>query len=405
MARSSRRKRRTSSKVPAGEVGDNFSFGDPHPSKSSSRRLVEPNEANPLGGMTEAELAEVAETDFGSDPELEAPETGIAVEGLARVIAARMDHADWVGDPKLLAIFVFSDRPRELAETLKAQREPILDNGSRPITGKLWVTGPNFASGYFIPLAAADPSGLFSEAQEKGIGDMAALIFDPTATDPEIRYYPRGLNEPDHVQRFLIAEKVFTLDTLDKGLTLFHESNVITPDAAGRSFNPWHDGAKYVPRKETEAFLQGWLKSILGVAFRGGCVVRFEVPGTEGRCDLLILSRHATNANAWVCHAALELKVLRSFSVSARTVSSTVRQKAVKDGLLQAIAYKREQSAKYGMLCCFDMRTPRHCDGDACFNPIKARAKRNMIQLRRYRLYGSAADLRAEKYGGSLPTT
>lgn len=404
MARVSRAKRYGPSTAAGGEAGENFLLGDSRRSTASSIPLVGPNETNPLGGTNKAELAAVAEASFGTDPELEAPETRIAVEGLARVIAARMDHVDWSHDPKLLAIFVFSDRPRELAAVLKANREPILDNGSRPLTGRLWVTGPGFASGYYVPLAATDPSGLFKEVLDKGVGDTVALVFDPTATDPEIRYYPRGLNDPDHVQRFLIAEKVFTLGALDKVLTLFHQSNIITPDAAGRSLNPWYDGAKYVPRKETEAFLQGWLKSILGVAFRGGCLVRFEVPGTEGRCDLLIISKHATNANAWLCHAALELKVLRSLSSGARPISTTVRRKAIKDGLLQAIAYKREQSAKHGMLCCFDMRTPKHCNGDGCFNPIRAQAKRKVIQLRRYRLYGSAADLRADKYGSTSST-
>ena len=72
--------------------------------------------------------------------------------------------------------------------------------------------------------------------------------------------------------------------------------------------------------------------------------VDFERSGTEGRCDLLISSKQV-GAIAWLCHAVLELKVLRSFSSSGRSVSSTVRKKAVEDGLLQAIAYKRQHDA------------------------------------------------------------
>jgi hypothetical protein len=403
MARRRRRRTKPASTTSLKEDSGDFFSGTIDQSKIAIGPLVEPNETNPLGGATEGDLAAVVASGLGVDPDMEASEIAIAVDGLARVIAARMAHAEWASDPKQLAVFIVSDRARELATTLAATREPILDNGSRSLTGKLWIAAPSLASGYFAPFAAADPGGMFEEVEAKGIGDMPALVFDPTATDAEIRYYPNGLNRDDRVQRFLIAEELFTLDALDRALTRFYEENIITPDAALPPFDPWKNGSKYIPRERTEAFLQGMLKMILSIAFGTKYRVDFERRGTEGRCDLLIFSRHATVANAWLCHAALELKVLRSFSSGASPVSSTARKKAILDGLLQAIAYKREQAAENGMLCCFDMRMPRHCDGAACFDPIIARATRSKIQLRRYRLYGSSADLRRDKYGESSP--
>jgi hypothetical protein len=113
----------------------------------------------------------------------------------------------------------------------------------------------------------------------------------------------------------------------------------------------------------------------------------------------LIFSRQSTAPNIWLVHAALELKVLRSFSSNARKVSSTQQKKAIKDGLLQAIAYKQDHAAQIGMLCCFDMRRPSLCNGTACLSSIRSRAKKSEIELRHYRLYGSAADLRADRYG------
>jgi hypothetical protein len=363
------------------------------------KALVEPDETNPLGGATTDELAAVVTEDLGNDPNLDFSETAIAVESLARVITARMGNSQWMHDPKQLAIFIVSDRVRDLAAQLNATLEPIIDNGSRSLTGKLWAAAPNFASGYFVSFTATDSGGMFSEVKAKGIGNRPALVFDPTATDAEIRYYPNGLDDDARVQRFLIAKETFTLSALDSALNRFHEQSIITPEAALPDFNPWKNGKKYIPRERAEAFFQGALKWILDVAFSPRCRVGFEVRGTEGRCDLLLSSRHPTASNTWVSLASLELKVLRSFTSGGSRVSSPTRTKAIADGLLQAMAYKREHDARDGLLCCFDMRTPGHCDGTTCLNPIKARAKRNKIELRHYRLYGSSADLRADKYG------
>jgi hypothetical protein len=370
----------------------------------SQRPLVGVDELNPLGGASRDELASIVSEEFGADPNLEASEMAIAIDSLSKVVAARMAHADWPNDPKQLAVFMISDRVRELAVTLDATREPILDNGSRSIAGKLWVAAPTLVNGYFATFAATDPGGVFEEVKLKGIGDRPALVFDPSATDPEIRYYPFGLNEDGRVQRFSIANEIFTVAALDKVLRQFHEDNIITPDAALSDFNPWSDGRKYIPRERTEAFLQGMLKMILSIAF-GKCRIDFEVRGTEGRCDLLITSRSTTVASGWISHAALELKVLRSFTSSGRRVSAPARTKAVSDGLLQVIAYRRERDAQEGMLCCFDMCLPKHSNGATIFNGILPRAKRNKIELRHYRLYGTSADLRTDKYGnGSSPT-
>ena len=63
---------------------------------------------------------------------------------------------------------------------------------------------------------------MFDEINLMGIGNISALVFDPGATDPEIRYYPEGLNEDGRVQRYSIAESAFTLASLDKVLNQFH---------------------------------------------------------------------------------------------------------------------------------------------------------------------------------------
>lgn len=390
-------KRQASAKARRTRRNARVSQSDAAPTNAPIPQLVMWSDPNPLGAVTTNEIAAIVTTEYGADPALDARDTSIAVEALARVLIARMENASAVDDPKRLAIFMLTDRPRELAQQLNGKKEPIIDNGSLRLAGNLWIAGPSFASGYCVALVATETATLFDEVAQKGVGDRPAFVFDPAATEPEIRFYPNGVNDTDSVQRFVIAEKVFTLAALDRVLQVFHESNVITPHAAGKTFNPWHTSAKYIPRADAEAFLQSALQLALSVAFRR-CVVRFEVRGTEGRCDLLVVSRDLRKGNAWLHHAAMELKVLRSFSSRQKPVSATARKKALDKGLLQAIAYKTEHAATVGMLCCFDMRLPRHADGNACFAPIRRRATTDSIELRRFRLYGSAEDLRRDKY-------
>jgi hypothetical protein len=254
--------------------------------------VVETDESNPLGGATSEDIAQVAADAFGRDPELDATESMIAIEGLARIVVARMEHGGWQADPKSLAIFIVTDRPRDLAETLNAVHEPILDNGTVILTGKLWIVSPSMVSGYYVGLSANGAGPAFAEVRAKGLEKLRAVIFDPAAVQPELRHYPQGLEEDERVQKILIAGKTFTTEALINALALFHESSIITPDAAGPPMSPWRDGSKYVPRPGAEAFLQGWLKSQLWMAFQGGCIIKSEMPGTEGRCDLLVLSKH-----------------------------------------------------------------------------------------------------------------
>ncbi|MGJ4916056.1 hypothetical protein [Bradyrhizobium oligotrophicum] len=359
--------------------------------------FVGPNDSNPFGGASKEELASVVQNNLGDDPDFEAPEGALAVELLARSIAARMSHADWVKDTKRLAVFIVSDRAREMATALGAAREPIIDNGSRCLTGALWLTGGSFASGYYLKFNSCEPSEIFDEVRAKGLGSKPALAFDPNATKPEIRFYPKGVDDEARVQRFIVSSGAFTLAALDSVMKNHYEQSIITPDATLPDFNPWKNAAKYYPRERAEAFFQGMLKLVLDVAFGPKCRIAFEVRGTEGRCDLLISSR--AGQGDWLNHAALELKVLRSFTSGGSAVSSAARVRAVRNGLLQAVAYRNENDAKNGLLCCFDMRAPKHCDGASYLKPISAKAKQQKIGLRSFRIFASSEDLRQHKYG------
>jgi hypothetical protein len=364
----------------------------------SSRSLVDPTDTNPLGSADVSAMVSVAHDNLGVDPEIDVPSDRIAVQAIAKAISARIRNDAFSSDGKILSAFFISDRSRAEAERLSAQRVPIVDNGSVVFAGSLWIAGPAFRGAYRHSFAHASTSEIFEEIEDLGLGQSPMFLFDPNATDLEVRYYPHGISDADMVQVLLIGQHEFSIDALDRVLQRFYETSIRTPDAKIGPEGPWSDPKKYVPRPETEAFLQNWIKIAINVGFQAPYTCEFEKPGTEGRCDLMLVSKHPTQENTQIHHAVMELKILRSRTSGNRSVSETVRRDAVEKGLKQAIAYKNEQNAELAMLCCFDMRTVAHCDKDECFKPIAAPAKKAGIELRRYRMYGSSDDYRNETY-------
>lgn len=366
---------------------------------SASMRLVDPNDQNPFGTADVEDMLSVAYDSLGEDPEIDTPWLGIAIQAIAKAVSARIRNDAYTSDSKTLSVFMVTERPRSEAGALAADREPIADNGSLSFAGCFWITGPAFKSAYRRLFTATTPAGIFCEVENLGLGDRPVFVFDPNATDLELRYYPRGLSDTETVQSFLISQHEFSIEALDRVLQRFYETSIRTPDSKLGREGPWNDPEKYIPRPDTEAFLQNWLKIAVNAFFQSPFSCEFEKPGNEGRCDLMLVSRHPTQKNTQIHHAVMELKVLRSRTSGNNPVSATARETAIEGGLKQAIAYKNEQNAAMAMLCCFDMRTVSHCDDNNCFSSISERAKASDIELRRYRLYGSSADFRAEQYG------
>ena len=373
-------------------------FNEPEAPQTSARELVTSGNSAPFGDTNADQLSSIAQQFFGAEPDLEAPGITIAIQALAKGLGARLQNAESANDKKDVAVFLISDRPRDVANGIGAKHEPIIDDGSCAFAGKLWIAPATFVSGYSIGFKKAAIADAFEETINLGLGDVAACVFNPKATDREIRFYPRGLSNDTFVVRFAISDVAFDFDTLDQVLKTFHSQNFITPDATIDVLDPWKVASKFYPREKTEAFFQAWLKTALSVVFWRSIIVKFEVSGTEGRCDLLMISKQG---ESWLCQAVLELKVLRSFSSSGTAVPPKVSDQAIKDGVLQVVAYKSQNSAKLGVLCCYDMRKPAHCNDDQCFDPVKPLAKQHDVHLRRYRVFHSSKKLRLAKYSTS----
>jgi hypothetical protein len=370
-------------------------FQAPEQPQMPARELVASGDPAPFGAASVDQLAAIAQQFYGVDPDLDAPAIEIALQALAKVIGLRAQNAGAVHDEKKVAIFLISDRPRELAKTLGAKHKPIVDDGSQPLTGSIWISPATFVSGYSLSIEGADAAAAFEQVATLGLGSLPACVFNPEATEQEIRFYPKGVDDDTRVIKFSVSDIALDFAALDQVLDTFHTQNFITPDATHDILDPWKVASKYQPREDTEAFFQAWLKTALTIVFWRTIIVKFEVPGTEGRCDLLLMSRQG---DAWHCQAVLELKVLRSLTSTGKPVSQTVASQAIEDGVLQVVSYKKQNSAKLGMLCCYDMRKPGHCNDDQCFDPVRTLATARDVHLRRYRVFNSSKELRSAKY-------
>lgn len=364
---------------------------------NASGPTVAAGDQNPFGGVTEADVRALAASYGNDDPELAAPEFSIALESVARALTARMEHDDYPTEKKKLVFFLISDRPRELAQRIGAASEPIIDNGAKALCGTMLVTPVTCHSGYGSVLSGESSADLFQEVVDRGAGNEIALVFDPSATEKELRYYPKGVGSPEMVQRYPFRTMTFTLPMLDSVLKRLHEQTLLTPDAA-KGLDIWQAAEKYWPIKDAEARFQGLMKLTLTVAFDTRLfTVMWEVPGTQGRCDLFVLSRDPNADGKLTAHAVIELKVLRSFSSGGSPVTKKVNAEAIKKGVSQARGYREDKHALNAMLCCYDMRKPAQSDGEKCFNPIRKAATKSAVQLRSYRIYGSPDDLRKDR--------
>ncbi|MFC7334429.1 hypothetical protein [Rhodocista pekingensis] len=361
-------------------------------------RLVDPGDPNPLGACNEAQLETVLIEKLGEDPALDDSELFIAAQALAEALYIRMKHPDATSDPEAPIIVLVSSRAKELAKGIGAVVEPVLNDGSCCLSGYLWITTPALASGYKLSLTGSTPNQLFAQISTLNLGYLPALYVHPSATVPEIRCYPNGMESPDTVIRIRLLLDELSIGYLDQILSDWH-SSFRTPDAGCGGHTPWKESRKYVPRPKTEEFLQGSLQQTLRVALlqKKKYRIQFEVPGDEGRCDLLIKSKHPTVNNCWVYDAVFELKVLRSLDAGENPVSKSSNKDAIDKGVNQAISYKDENDARMGLLCCFDLRKPDHCDGEICLDAVRPLAQRHSIELRIFRVYGSADDFRRER--------
>ena len=342
-----------------------------------------------LTDWTDEELLSTAEENIGAGSDADLPEDVRFLVGVIRVIRKRLATTA-VHEGAEPAVFFYSPAiPPDVASEVTTV--PMLDNGQNALDGKLWFVGVVAASGRSYALESWDDESVFSLASDLGLGSVPAVVLDPRLGTPEVRFYPAGLEEPDERRLCRIEASSATIADVIAAVAAVHQQSLITPSRQPGNAKLWKVQSKHWPRDDAEKRIQGLLHAGLAGAFPS-CMIRPEESQATGRIDLEIEEPLPGADGGFVRLALLELKVLRSFGSTGKSVTAARTKQWVEEGVVQAHAYRVDRGTRESALCCFDMRKTH--SGESCFDHVKHLAASNRVVLDVRHIFASSNALR-----------
>lgn len=352
------------------------------------------DEGENLGPWQDADLEATIRTDAGVGADAGVPAPVRFRSNVVKLVRRRLAMEPEPAEVELPAIFLLQPSPPDNAGPTPTKRVPMLDNGRHDLNGKVWFVGAGPGSGHFVPFEIDDDDRLFRfVTNDLDLGDVPAIVFDPRLSDPPLRHYPNGLDDPDTFDEIAIVSVQVTFDQVCEAINRTYLEKMRTPDAQPRTGKLWKSGSKWRPHRDAEHRVQMYLEIALNSAFPT-CTVRPEQSMPEGRTDIEIFENDPSERSRITQHGVLELKVLRSFSETGTKVTEKKSKDWIKSGVEQAAAYRDGKGAKWGALLCFDMRS-RNVGDSACFKHVLALANTWEVLLRRWFIYGTSAQLRS----------
>lgn len=297
-----------------------------------------------------------------------------------------------------LAIFLLSATP---PKTSPHPRVPQLGNGATEVVGRVWFVSEIAQSGRYFEPEFTDDGELFDYVVDTlGCGTIPAITYNPRLSTPEICYYPDGLEDEENCTSMHLIENAVTLDAIMDVIDRVHKTGFITPDAqVDHGSTVWHDNEKYFVIKYAEAVVQSHLKTALAIKFIN-CNIRHEQRMNAGRVDLEIEHISPENGLSITRPAVIEVKVLRTKGSTGRISSTEAIHRWITRGVKQVAGYRDERHARWGILCCFDMRAED--TGNQCFNHVSKAAEGLQVELKRVFLYNTSEAYRTAIYGPAM---
>ncbi len=348
-----------------------------------------------LGPWEDANFQGTASSNAGIGADANVPASIRFRSNVVKLMRSRLAIDSKPKELNLPAIFLFQPSPPNLTGQAVLTRVPMLDNGRHELNGKIWFVGAASGSGHFTPFEFDDDDRLFRfVTDELKLGCVSAIIFDPRVTNPPLRHYTNGLSDPNSFKEILLGTDEVSLYHVCRAIDLTYKEKMKTPSAQPKNGKLWKNRSKQFPFSDAEDKIQMYLEIALNIAFPS-CTIRAERTMPEGRPDIEISESDPNERSKITQHAVLELKVVRSFTESGRTVSEHKSKEWIRSGVQQAAAYRDGNGARWGALCCFDMRRENIGD-NACFDHVSQIADTLNISLKRWFLYASPAQLRTE---------
>ena len=330
-------------------------------------------------------LNTIAESGGAGDDASQAHEVRF-LRGVAKLVKRRLNMHD--GDDNAPAVFFLQPTLPPNTSTLALDFHPMLDNGETLDGGRAWFVGPVVLSGRSAHLPWESDEVVFALVVDQlSLGDVPAVIFDPRPDVPEVRFYRKGLGEPDSCDVVSIEFGAVHLDAVLDVVDRVHRRQLVAPDAQSQMGKLWQNKAKHRVAAKAELIIQMYLETALNAAFPT-CTIRSEQPQVSGRLDIEIEEPDENNRAKIIRHALLELKVLRSFGSTGESVSVTEVLSWITEGIEQAHSYRVDRGTAASALCCFDMR--KKLSGTVCFESVRDRAGELEVTLRVWHLFASA---------------
>jgi hypothetical protein len=340
-----------------------------------------------LGPWKAEDLGETASLFAGLGADDRLPADVRFLSNVAKLIRQRNAMDKTASDPALPAVFLLSPvPPANLKQSVT--RIPMLSNGTTVLNGNIWLVHAAVNSGYLVEDSPKDGDDLFRFVTDSlGLGDVLAVIYEPRGPNPTIRFYPRGMNDPDTCNVLLAQGEKVTEDQIFHVIDRVYEQCLRTPDCQSHVGKLWEDSDKCWPVHDAEAVVQMNLRIGLVGHFLI-CTVRDEQKTVVGRTDLEIEQNDPLNPGNVIRHALLELKILRSFRHTGTPVPPRETLDWVALGMEQARQYGIDKDSRLATLCCFDMRSTD--EKETCFDHVRDKARKAKVILRRWYLYGSS---------------
>ena len=348
--------------------------------------------ALPLGPWSEEQLRATAQEHRNEGADGDLPASLRFLSAVTKLIRRRLAHPLAAADPAHPAIFLLKPDPNVDAIEDKLTRVYVLNNGLKPLAGKVFFVSELANSAQSLTVDTEDDDRMIAlVVGPLAEGDTPAILFEPRTTPSTLRFFPRGLSHADDCRTISLAADFVTLDAILAEIDRCYPTLLRTPDAHPSASPLWKDSRRHWPVKEVELRIQGMLREILTAALPA-CTVLPEQPDVVGRVDLLIEEPLPDTAFAVRRAAVLELKVLRTYGSTGKSTSAKETDDWIQGGVLQAAAYRDQRNAAECALCCFDMR--REHVGDACFDHVKEEAVSRKVRLRSWHIFNSSEAFR-----------
>lgn len=346
-------------------------------------------DATSLGAWAGDEFASTAQANAGIGSDADLPPDVRFRRAIAKLVRLRLGKISAGNEQCQPAIFLLEPNARSHKDGVKPKREPMLSNGLVPVCGRLWYVSEVAASGKYVELDdSQDDDALFTLVTDVlRLGAVPAIVFDPRTNPPSLRFYSRGLGDPDTVETTAVSINDVTLDCIFEAVENIYRRCLITPQVHEPLGKLWENSQNWWPVAQAERVIQMHLRHGLSGALPT-CVVRREQADISGRVDLEIEEQDILTPGTVIRHAILELKVLRSYHSTGTRESEQDVRNCVKSGVEQAASYCVSRGAKAAALCCFDMRMKP--SGEQCFEQVRDLAKALAVALKVWFLFATS---------------